>query len=246
MRAILYITMSAKNVKILTDCHVDEGIKLDQLMLAQTAEDGLARLGLWQAQPAFVISRRDSLRPGVRKAQDWAAQEGLSTAVRSSGGSIVLQGPGILSVALTHRETPAIDIDNSYQRFFDLVCDALSPELSGIVQQSVKGSFCDGRHNLAILCDNQVRKCAGTAQRRIHRRYPASMVHAVLLVACDEAHYIYQLNRFLAHYSSQHFNQDSTISITNALKIQGQPALSMQRITARIEQSFQQIIAKPN
>jgi lipoate-protein ligase A len=68
---------------------------------------------------------------------------------------------------------------------------------------SVKGSFCDGRFNLAVNHQGRTRKIAGTAQywRRANGRQ-AVLAHALLIVTADPLHLTAQANQFEAALNS--------------------------------------------
>ena len=107
------------------------------------------------------------------------------------------QGPGVLNISLVWRSdgttpsgTDAIYLD---------LCNGLVAALARLdivaTPETVQGSFCDGRFNLAV----GGRKLVGTAQswRRVGR-VPVALAHAVILATCDAALLMERANAFEA------------------------------------------------
>ena len=179
------------------DLPIDAALALDAQALEATATDGRRRLLLWTAQPALVVSRRDSRLPGFAAAQQHiAAQYGLPVVVRRSGGTAVMQGPDVLTIGLCHA-LPAgapTDMDGDYARLAAL-CNAALPALpEPIGLSAIDDAYCDGAHNLV----SRGRKLAGTAQWRRKKRHAAALVHAAMLVTTDAARMTGIINDFYA------------------------------------------------
>jgi hypothetical protein len=80
--------------------------------------------------------------------------------------------------------------------------------------REVKGSFCDGRFNLATMLGGRARKIAGTAQywRRSGTRH-AVLAHALLLVDADPSLLCLEANRFeTALGSDRQYDADALLA----------------------------------
>lgn len=161
-----------------------DGCAREAAWMAQTARTGRAVAHLWQSTPCLVVpaSYKRSVNFGDVCAQ-WAAR-GLPVRVRSSGGGLVPQGPGLLNLSLIWRSAAAGPCQT--EPIYRALCDRLIQALSGLgvhpAAEAVQGSFCDGRFNLAV----GGRKLGGTAQT--WRRIDGSMVvlaHAMLIVDAE-------------------------------------------------------------
>ena len=72
-------------------------------LLALVAEgDSDFEAMLWTAGQSLVAPRSIGRLPGFERAAKESAQRGWPVALRSSGGGIVPQGPGILNLSLVH------------------------------------------------------------------------------------------------------------------------------------------------
>lgn len=159
------------------------GIACETGWMADAAQHDRALAHLWQGTPGWVVPRRTTALPGWAEA---AARHGAALQVRRSGGGLVPQGPGIwnLSLAWPAGESTPADMHAIYAAF----CHALAKAFArlGVVAapQTVQGSFCDGRWNLAV----GGRKLVGTAQA--WKRLGVCQVvlaHALVIVDADPA-----------------------------------------------------------
>lgn len=158
-----------------------DGIEREAEWMALCAATGRASAHLWHGTPGWVVPRSYLRAPGFADAREqWSARR-RPLHVRSSGGGLVPQGPGIVNLSLAWCTDSAkpYGIEAIYQ---DL-CDQLSAAMARLDLRcevgDVAGSFCDGRFNLAV----GGRKIVGTAQwwRRIGAQ-PVVLAHAVLVV----------------------------------------------------------------
>jgi len=129
--------------------------------------------------------------------------------VRDSGGTAVLQGPGIVTLSLVHAPCSR-NLDESYGSLRAVAAAAFAPWGIEIGFGAVDGAFCDGKHNLVV----HGRKFAGTAQRRQSRRFTAALAHAVLLIDVDVQAMTRGINRFYSLAgATQRFSPDGCFSL---------------------------------
>jgi lipoate-protein ligase A len=168
----------------------------DELALLDMSAHDRRAAQLWEAPVSLVVPRSYLRYPRFETARATFAQRGCPVWLRMSGGGLVPQGPGILNLSLVYAVTrpPGALSEAVYLHLCEVVGGALRSLGVATHWQSVDGSFCDGRFNLAWGPAEQARKIAGTAQ--YWRRAPASMqtddnqrhlvlAHAVLLVSAD-------------------------------------------------------------
>lgn len=169
-----------------------DGIAREDEWMARCAASGRPHAALWQGVPGFVVPRRYTQRPG------WAAvSRAYPVQVRSSGGGLVPQGPGVWNLSLvwpSQNATPT-DTDGVYRALCGELAAAFARCGLQAAPGSVDGSFCDGRFNLAV----GGRKLVGTAQswRRVGGR-PVVLAHAVILTAADPHDLAARANAFEA------------------------------------------------
>jgi lipoate-protein ligase A len=157
---------------------------------------------LWTAPRGLVVPRRYTALPGWATASAEAANgRHGELQVRSSGGGVVPQGPGVwnLSLAWPAASATPLDTDSVYRGLSDALAAALARLGLVVTPQPVAGSFCDGRYNLAV----GGAKLAGTAQawRRVGGR-PMVLAHAVVVVSADPAELTARANAFEAALGS--------------------------------------------
>jgi lipoate-protein ligase A len=153
----------------------------EEALMATVAEERREVLRVWECAEAIVISRR--LR---RQLGD--ADLGPGVLVRSSGGTAVALGPGVVCISLA---LPLIDgrplIEAGYRRWIEGLASGLGPSYGVEVSAAaVPGAFCDGNYNAVV----GTRKLAGTAQAR---RRGVLLVHGCLLVDVDRERYCRRL-----------------------------------------------------
>ncbi len=135
-----------------------------------------------------MVPRRYTTLPG------WSQRpHDLVLHVRSSGGGLVPQGPGVWNLSLLWPAPSAAPIDTT--GVYTALCGQIAAALArlgieGLKPQAVEGSWCDGRFNLAA----GGAKLAGTAQawRRVAPcdgapGVPVVLAHAVVVVTADPA-----------------------------------------------------------
>lgn len=153
-------------------------------------------LWLWQSPLCLVAPRKLAAMPGFDAAV--AAMEGAGWRVhlRSTGGDVTPQGPGIVNVTHVYSvdRMAEFSLDGEYDRLCTPIEVALGP---GASRGWMAGAFCDGAHNVQF----QGRKFAGTAMRfrpaRADKSRMAVMAHALMLFQPPEPEAIDALNMFL-------------------------------------------------
>ncbi len=155
-------------------------------------------------------------KPGFQAACNTLAAEGLSVHVRLSGGGVVPQGAGVVNLHLGYfADTPnPLPVAEAHYQALCHILDKLFRHFGiATTAQTVQGSFCDGRYNLAV----NGRKIAGTAQhwqrdKSAPNRYRV-LSHAVILAA-DPAMLTERANRFEAALGSDiRYRTDKTTSL---------------------------------
>lgn len=189
---------------------LEGGVACESAWMERCAASGRAEAHLWQAPVGLVVPRRYTLLPGWATARDAAAGE---LQVRSSGGGLVPQGPGVWNLSLVWPAPQATPVDTT--GVYLALCTDLAAAFAGLgivaTPQPVTGSFCDGRFNLAV----QGRKLVGTAQawRRVAGR-PVVLAHAVIVVDADPGLLTAQANAFEATLGSEtRYRADALTSV---------------------------------
>ncbi|WP_156827039.1 lipoate--protein ligase family protein [Geopsychrobacter electrodiphilus] len=159
-------------------------IRFDDDLLQRVGSGELGpSLCIRQGPQSLAVTKRESRMPNFALAAETLALQGWPLVVRSSGGSCVPQGPGIINLSLIHPRLKNWTLEDGYR----LVCHLLEGLLAtyGLHAETgeVPGSFCDGRYNLQV----GGQKLVGTAQRWAgsNREQAAILVHACLLVDLD-------------------------------------------------------------
>lgn len=164
-----------------------------RLVGAAQAGEGLAQV--FVPPEGIVVPRSYRAKAGFGQACAALSAEGLPVHLRLSGGGVVPQSAHTINVNLAYR----VDTDNPFpeaEAHYLALCGLLQRLLAhfGITAccQTVAGSFCDGRFNLAV----GGRKIAGTAQywQRGGSGYTV-LSHAVIVAGCAEQ-LTGQANRF--------------------------------------------------
>lgn len=196
-----------------------DGVASEALWCAQVADTGWPTARLWRQQQALVVPKSYERRPQWAEACAASAAAGWPVQVRSSGGGLVPQGPGVWNLSLVWPAPAAMPTDTGV--IYSALTDELRAALArlGIESnaQAVPGSFCDGRFNLAT----GGRKLVGTAQawRRIEGR-PVVLAHAVALVIADPAALTTAANRFeAASGGTLHYEADVITNVAQAWRM---------------------------
>jgi lipoate-protein ligase A len=163
---------------------LEDGIAQEQVWASRCAESGRAIARLWASQPMLVVPRSYERAPGFDTACTASAAAGWPVRVRTSGGGVVPQGPGVWNLSLLWQAASAApaEPDSVYRWLCDELAGAFAALAIDLAPQPVDGSFCDGRFNLAY----RGAKLIGTAQswRRIGKTHVV-LAHAVMLIDAD-------------------------------------------------------------
>ena len=167
---------------VTTDCETVDpqlAIAQDEMVLAQVAAGDLpATIRIWQTTQCIVVPRHFSLHDRFANAALTLADRGWPVTLRSSGGSAMPQGPGVLNVSMVFPHDRQMSIEAGFQLLTDPLCEFFDSLGLSASTSSVPGSFCDGRYNLVV--DQQ--KIGGTAQKR---KKHAVLAHAALQIDLD-------------------------------------------------------------
>ena len=163
--------------------------------LARAAASGRPAAHLWRGAAGFSAPRSYQRLPRWAEACSTSGAAGWPVQLRASGGGLVPQGPGVLNLSLGWPRASAAPVafDAVYRELGVALTEALKRLGIATSLQPVKGSFCDGRFNLA----HRGRKLVGTAQawRRVGGQ-PVVLAHAVIVVSADPASLTEAANRF--------------------------------------------------
>lgn len=150
----------------------EEALLREQAMLATAATAAASRPDheapalswlLWQTQHCIVVPRSYLNHQGFATAMTASAARGWPVFLRDTGGGAVVQGPGVLNLAMTFHVGAGADdrIASSYR----ILC---APVMTMLRRRGIEGSWraiagtmCDGAYNIVV----DGRKLAGTAQR---------------------------------------------------------------------------------
>ncbi len=181
---------------------------------------GQARAVLWCAPRGLVAPLSYRSHAGFDAACADFGAAGWPVRLRRSGGGVVPQGPGLLNLSLAYCPggAPGHCADAVYAHLCATLARALGWLGIETHTRSVRGSFCDGRFNLAVLTNEGDRKIAGTAQywRRDGERH-AVLAHALLLLEADTELLTEKANAFEAALGSeQRYDANAVTTIAHA------------------------------
>ena len=197
--------------------------------LLSLAASGRCVAHLWQAPLSLVVPRSYQRFAALGHARAEFAERGCPVFLRMSGGGLVPQGPGILNLSLAYpvRGTVGELSEAVYRHLCAILGKALSSLGLQTHWQTVEGSFCDGRFNLAWGPPDDARKIAGTAQywRRMEAASQGAssplhvvLAHAVLLVSADPEEINQRANAFEdAIGSGRRYLPGRVVSVQQAL-----------------------------
>ncbi len=213
-----------------------DGMAQEVEWLERAAASGRAAAHLWQGAPGLVAPRSVAQEPG------WAAAAArFPVQVRSSGGGLVPQGPGLWNLSLvwpTDSVTP-VATDAIYRALCAELAAAFARLGLATEVQAVEGSFCDGRFNLAA----GGRKLVGTAQswRRVGGR-PMVLAHALVVVTADPAAITARANEFEAALGSgRRYRADALTSVALALGASPTPEFEA-RVLQALAERFARVV----
>ena len=197
--------------------------------LLSLAASGRCVAHLWEAPLSLVVPRSYQRFATLERARAEFEERGCPVFLRMSGGGLVPQGPGILNLSLAYpvRGTVGGLSEVVYRHLCAILVKALGTLGLQTHWQTVDGSFCDGRFNLAWGPSGDARKIAGTAQywRRVEAVSQGSssplhvvLAHAVLLVSADPEEINQRANAFEdAIGSGKHYLSARVVTVQQAL-----------------------------
>lgn len=186
---------------------VDQG---SRYAIIQEAGCGISVPRSYQRNPQFEAAC---------KAMDDA---GMPVAVRLSGGGVVPQTAGVINLHLAYpiaARYPLEHAESQYLGLCELIASTLATYGLCATHQTVQGSFCDGRFNLAV----DGKKIAGTAQYWRRNKTAATptfslLSHAVILVNADSSALTDMANRFEGElHSTVRYLPEKTTSVMTLL-----------------------------
>lgn len=214
----------------------------DETLLEQASTLGRPLASVWQTGRSLVVPRSYRRFPAFDAACRQFAQDGWPVTVRQTGGGIVPQGPGILNLSLAYpvQGPPMRHSEAGYLLICRILADALQALDIDAFPAAVKGSFCDGRYNLAVRLHGAAVKIAGTAQAWRKQAGSADtyigLVHALVLLDIDSSAVTAAANAFeTAIGSERRYQADKVVSVSELLGVSA-------GVQARFEQVLEQIL----
>ncbi len=144
---------------------------------------------IFRGSDGIVVPRSYQGKPHFARACAELTAEGLPVHIRLTGGGVVPQSPDTVNLYLAyavHSEQPLEASERHYRQLCALLQQLFAAFGINAQHQTVHGSFCDGRFNLAA----GGRKIAGTAQcwqcRRNASNEHTALLSAVILAARAE------------------------------------------------------------
>lgn len=173
--------------------------ELELLEFVRTSPD-TRFLWFWQSPRSLVAPRKMARLEGFADVTEALARDGWPVSLRSTGGDVTPQGPGIVNVTHVYTTRPAETV--SIESAYDALCAPIEAALGrGASRGWQPGAFCDGAHNVQW---NGL-KFAGTAMRLkrcpVGKGRQAIMAHALMLLEPPAHEAISALNRFLSGVS---------------------------------------------
>lgn len=158
-------------------------------------------LSLWSTHRCLVAPKSITRAPCFDQARESMTAQGWPVFLRSTGGDVTPQAPGVINVSTAFLMQP--DQPNRIQEAYGRLCGPILAVLRriGIAAYcaAVPGSFCDGDYNIVVAG----KKLVGTAQR--WRRMTASngeerpfavLAHASVLCEGDLSAMVNAVNDF--------------------------------------------------
>jgi lipoate-protein ligase A len=131
-------------------------------LLREGLGDARDILRVYSPEPTAAFSRRDTLRPGYRRAAEAARRFGFTPVVRPQGGSLAAYHRGSVVIDHVHRSGPAApDPVERFQRFATLHTDLLVRLGVDARIGAVPGEYCPGEYSV----NAGGAKIVGSAQR---------------------------------------------------------------------------------
>lgn len=163
-----------------------QGVAEDERLLEEAARSGRPQLRLWYNAPCLVVGR------GYARKMPHPVERvfNLPVLVRSSGGEVVIHGPGVLNVSLAVPDAVwSGRIGEAFAGLSAPVAQALRGLGFAADVGPVPNAYCPGDHDVAVAG----RKVMGISQRR---RRGATLVHGSLNVAVVSELAAYLINSF--------------------------------------------------
>lgn len=169
----------------------------DQLFNEVSKHPEKSFLKFWSSPEALVTPKKLAALPAFGETSRALHEDGWPVHVRSTGGDVTPQGPGIVNVThvYTWKSGGPFDIAAGYERLCRPIAEALGEDATVGWQP---GAFCDGAYNVQW---NGL-KFAGTAMRfrpgRVDKSSHTVLAHALMLFEPPTGEAIAALNRFLS------------------------------------------------
>jgi octanoyl-[GcvH]:protein N-octanoyltransferase len=177
-----------------------------EVILGQAVGRGEIRplVRIWRSAlaPGIGVSRRDVASEQGEQALDKLKHDGWDVVVRTTGGTAVPQGPGVVHLSyLFPREHRKVTTDAYYRLLCLPLIDWLGTLGLKATTGALAGSYCDGTYNILV----GGKKLVGTAQAwrgglaGVSSNRPGYILaHACLVVDVDMVAAATRINRFYA------------------------------------------------
>lgn len=137
----------------------------DEAVCRMVGEGRLPPLAhIWRHPSAMVLGLRDRRLPRAEQAMASLRSQGVSVAVRNSGGAAVPLDAGVVNLSLIYPNdgTGRLDFRPDFMRMAELIASAVRRWSERTLPGEIKGAYCPGEFDLSI----GGRKFCGIAQRR--------------------------------------------------------------------------------
>jgi len=153
-------------------------------------------LWFWESPSCLVSPKSLSTKPEFEHASKSLEAAGWPVNLRSTGGDVTPQGPGILNVSHVYSTQAGHPVDLKEE--YDRLCSPIEKALGEGASRGWKpGAFCDGEYNVQF---NDL-KFAGTAMRirrsKADKSRSAILAHAIMLIDPVSGEAIEAINLFL-------------------------------------------------
>lgn len=162
------------------------GVTEEDQLLQRAIEENVPHIRFWFNAPCIVIGRGYA-----RRLPRFAEQaDGVPVLVRSSGGEVVLHGPGVLNISVA---IPTTVWHGPIHAAFAGLSEPVATALNNLRFQAtigeIQNAYCPGDHDVAV----NGQKVLGMSQRRVRE---GILVHGSLNVAIDREQYTKRLQQF--------------------------------------------------
>lgn len=215
----------------------EKALELERSIVTRFSNPALSTvLEFWTTDQCLVAPVSLKRHAQYEKACKDMRRSGWPVVIRSTGGGVTPQGPGILNVALAYALDPVEkpSINGVYEMFCAPLISLLGDFDTAARTASVPCCFCDGEYNIVV----GDQKIMGTAQRWTRVQTPTTrqivFVHALILLDADIESSVGAINQLhMACGIDQNIKSSAHINLRDVAKRQGEH-FSQQRVVQKL------------